>query len=43
MSIRRESERLVVRPMREDDYKTIRDGLKGQGTQQNKYDEEDLN
>ncbi len=42
MSIRRESERLVIRPMREDDFETILDSLKGQGTQQNKYDGEEL-
>ncbi|MBU3203582.1 GNAT family N-acetyltransferase [Clostridium algidicarnis] len=42
MSIKRESERLVVRPMKEDDFKTIMDSLKGQGTQKNKYDEEEL-
>lgn len=42
MSIIRESERLVVRPMREDDFETILASLKGQGTQQNKYDEEEL-
>lgn len=29
MSIRRESERLVVRPMREDDFENILDSLKG--------------
>lgn len=40
MSIRRESERLIVRPMREDDFKTILESLKGQGTRQNKHEEE---
>jgi len=42
MSIRRESERLVVRAMREDDFETVRDGLKGQGALQNKYDGEEF-
>lgn len=40
ISIRRESERLVVRPMKEDDFETILEGLKGQGARQNKYEEE---
>jgi len=40
MSIRRESERLVVRPMRKDDFETILESLKSQGTRQNKYEEE---
>jgi len=40
MSIRRESERLMVRPMREDDFKTILESLKGQRTPQNKHEEE---
>lgn len=40
MSIRKESERLMVRPMREDDFEIIWHGLKGQGIRQNKYEEE---
>lgn len=38
MSIRRESERLVIRPMKEADFEIILEGLKGQGQRQNKYD-----
>lgn len=42
MSIRGESQRLVVRPMKDKDFEAIQCGLKGQGAQQNKYDEEEL-
>lgn len=41
-NIIRETERLVIRPTSEEDFITIRDGLKGQGAQKNKYDEEEL-
>lgn len=42
MSIIRESERLVVRPMEEEDFEIILEGLKGQGIQKNKYDDEEI-
>lgn len=42
MRIRRESQRLVVRPMRDEDFETIQCGLKGQGALQNKYDGEEI-
>lgn len=41
-NIIRETQTIVIRPAREDDFITIRDGLKGQGIQQNKYDDEEL-
>jgi len=40
MSIRRESERLVVRPMRDTDFETILKGLKDQAPRQNRHEEE---
>jgi|GEM_PF-3274874 len=40
MSIIRETERLVVRPMMEEDFETILQGLKGQKPRQNKHEEE---
>jgi [ribosomal protein S5]-alanine N-acetyltransferase len=42
ININRESERLILRPTKESDFLVIRDGLKGQGVQKNKYDEEEL-
>lgn len=39
--ISRETQRLVVRPTREDDYKIIRNSLLGQREQQNRYDDEE--
>lgn len=42
MNIIRETKRLVIRPTRETDFAAIRDGLKGQGEQQSKYDDEEL-
>lgn len=41
MNIIRETQRLVIRPTREEDFVTIRDGLRSQGSQQNKYDDEE--
>jgi len=40
MSIIRETERLVIRPMMEEDFETILQGLKGQNPRQNKHEEE---
>lgn len=40
MSIRRESERLVVRPMTHTDFETILKGLKDQAPRQNRHEEE---
>lgn len=42
ININRESERLILRPNKESDFLVILDGLKGQGVQKNKYDEEEL-
>jgi RimJ/RimL family protein N-acetyltransferase len=42
INISRETPRLVIRPTREADFVTIRDGLKGQGAQKSKYDDEEL-
>lgn len=42
MNIKRESQRLVIRPMIEEDFETIKYSLKGQRAQQNKYDDEEL-
>lgn len=36
------TQRLIVRPTREEDFVTIRDGLKAQGEQKSKYDDEEL-
>lgn len=40
MNIRGESERLIVKAMREEDFETILEGLKGQGPRQNIHEEE---
>lgn len=42
INISRESQRLIIRPTKEGDFVTIRDGLIGQGVQKNKYDDEEL-
>lgn len=42
MNIVRKTERLIIRPTREDDFEIIGAGLKGQLSQQNKYDDEEL-
>jgi RimJ/RimL family protein N-acetyltransferase len=42
MNIIRETERLIIRPTREDDFEIISTGLKGQLAKQNKYDDEEL-
>lgn len=42
MNISRETQRLIIRPTTEEDFKIIRDGLKGQKAKQNKYDDEEL-
>ena len=41
-SISREGHRLVIHPTKVEDFISIRDGLKGQKAQQNKYDDEEL-
>jgi [ribosomal protein S5]-alanine N-acetyltransferase len=42
MNIIKETQRLIVRPTREEDFMIIRSGLKGQGKQKSKYDDEEL-
>src|SRR5687768_14376441 len=38
----RETRSLVIRPTEEEDFEAIRDGLKGQGEQKSKYDDEEM-
>lgn len=42
INIIQETQRLVIRPTREADFVTIREGLLGQGEQKNKFDDEEL-
>lgn len=42
INISRKSKRIIIRPTEESDFATIRDGLKGQEVQKNKYDDEEL-
>jgi len=42
INISRETQRLVIRPTSEADFLVIRNGLKAQREQQNKYDDEEL-
>lgn len=42
INIIRETSRLIIRPMREKDFESIRNGLNGQYDQKNKYDDEEL-
>ena len=42
INIIRETDRLVIRPMRESDFETVYNGLKNQRSSQNKYDDEEI-
>lgn len=41
-NIIRKTDRLIIRPMREEDFLIIKDSLNEKGMQRNKYDEEEL-
>lgn len=42
INIIRETDRLVIRPMREPDFETVYNGLKSQHSPKNKYDDEEI-
>lgn len=42
INIRRESNRIIIHPTKEENFVSIRDGLKGQKVPQNKYDDEEV-